>query len=207
MTPDSPSPRRWTRRWTRRQALALAVLPVAFGPAFAQQGRPILTISRTRLLNETRYARTLAEAEQRMTAELQSRIDTVKRELATEEQELARLRSTLPRDEFETRTTAFDRRVRRRRREAQQQAAALQHAFRAERVKLLEALDSFVEAERAERGASIILNRDDAVASDPALDVTDEVIARFDAAVPPPEVPDLDSLLADALPEDQPEDR
>lgn len=203
MTFVSPSP----RRWTRRQALALVLVPVLLAPAAAQERRAILTISRKRLLNETRYAQSLAEAEQRMTAELQGRIDTIKRELAAEEQELARLRSTLPREEFEARTTAFDRTVRRKRREAQQHAATLQQAFRAERVKLLEMLDAFVEAERAERGASIILNRDDAMASDPALDITAALIARFDTIVQPPEIPDLDSLLARTASDDQPEDQ
>ena len=184
--------------WTRRRALGLAALPFAHvvAPAGAQEPPPILTVSRQRLLNETAYARALVEAEQRMTAELQSRIDQTKRELAAREQELARLRGTLPRDEFEALTSAFDRRVRRERREAQRQAAVLQSAFRNERVKLLEILDALLERVRAERGASIILNQDEAIASDPALDITDEVLARFDRAVPPPEIPELETILA-----------
>lgn len=185
-------------QWTRRRTLALAALPLAAAPALSARAQQaaVLTVSRQRLLNETRYARDLVEAEQRMTAELQARIDTTKRELADREQELARLRATLPRDEFEALTSAFDRRVRRERREAQRQAAVLQSAFRAERVKLLEFLGGFLERIRAERGASVILNRDDAIAADPALDITDEVIARFNQVVRPPEIPDLDSILA-----------
>lgn len=185
------------RRWTRRQALALALaaVPLALAPARAQQAPPILTVSRERLLNETGYARALAEAEQRLSAELQARLDEIKDELTAREQELTDLRGTLPADEFEALTTAFDRRVRRERREAQRQAGALQNAFRAERVKLLELLDEFLERVRAERGASLILNKDDAIASDPALDITDEVIARFDSEAPPPEIPSLVSIL------------
>jgi len=34
------------------------------------------------------------------------------------------------------------------------------------------------------------------MAVDPALDITDAVIARFDATVPPPEIPTLESVLA-----------
>ena len=185
---------------TRRSALALTVLPLvlALAPARAQEPTPILTVSRQRLLNDTAYARALVEAEQRMTAELQSRVDETKRTLASREQELARLRGTLPRDEFEALTNAFDRRVRRERREAQRQAAVLQSAFRNERVKLLEILDAFLERVRAERGASVILNQDEAIASDPALDITDEVLARFDQAAPPPEIPKLEAILANA---------
>lgn len=191
--------------WTRRRALVLALLPLVPAAALAQQGAPVLGVSRRRLLNETAYARALVEAEQRMTSKLQARIDQTKRELAEQEQELARLRATLPRDEFEARTSAFDRRVRRERREAQRQAAALQNAFRVERVKYLEILDSVLEEVRADRGASLIVNSDDALALDPAIDITDAVIARFDQAVSPPEIPDLDSFLAGVEPgEDAP---
>ena len=186
-------------RWSRRRALALAAVPLALAlPAAGQERQPILIVSRKRLLNETANARALLAAEKRLTAELQARIDETKRELAAEEQELARLRATLPREEFEARTAAFDRRVRRERREAQRQAAALQTAFRAERVDLLEALGRTLEAVRAERGASLILNEEQAMAVDPALDITDTVIRRFDASVPPPTIPNLESILAGA---------
>jgi len=154
------------RLWTRRRTLLLASLPLLLAaPAAGQRREPILVVSRkrllnetrharARLLNETRHARALLEAEQRLTSELQARIDATKRELAEEEQELARLRATLPREEFEARTSAFDRKVRRERREAQRQAAALQTAFRDERVKLVAALDRVLEQVRAARGAS-----------------------------------------------------
>lgn len=201
MTRGAPRSRLWTRRQTLALAmLALVVAPLAPSVAVAQGRAPILTLSRRRLLNETRQARALLEAEQRMTAELQARIDETKRELAAEEQELAERRSTMPREEFEERTAAFDRKVRGERREAQRQAAALQTAFRSLRVRLLSTIDAVLERVRAERGAGLILDRDDTLAADPALDITDEVIAVFETAVPMPEIPDLESLLAEAAP-------
>lgn len=190
--------------WPRRRVLALAALALVPGAALAQQAPAVLAVSRRRLLNETAYASALVEAERRMTARLQSRIDETKRQLAEEEEELARLRTTLPREEFEARTAAFDRRVRSERREAQRQAAALQNAFRGERVKYLDILDAFLGRLRAERGARLILNADDALAVDPAIDITDDVIAAFDRAVPPPEIPDLDTFLAGVEPEAPP---
>lgn len=188
------APRTWT--WTRRQALALALVPVLLAPVQAAERPVILTLSRQRLLNDTKYSRKLAQAERRMTNELQSHVDQTKRELTAREKELADLRATLPRDQFEALTTAFDRRVRHDRREAQRKAAALQNAFRAERVKLLQILDSFLEKVRADRGADIILNRDNAIAADPKLDITDAVIARFDREVPLPKLPTLDEILS-----------
>ncbi len=179
--------------------LALAGAPAMLATTAAGQATAdILVVSRTRLLNDTKHARALLEAEKRLTAEIQARIDATKRALAAEEQELARLRSTLPRDEFETRTAAFDRRVRRERREAQRQAAVLQTVFRAERVELQETLAAVLEQIRAERGASVILNEEQAMAADPAIDITDEVIARFDKTVPPPDIPDLQTILSRA---------
>ncbi len=187
------------RGWSRRQVLALAGAPFVLAvPAAGQQAGSILVVSRKHLLNDTKHARALLEAEKRLTAEIQARIDETKRALTAKEQELARLRSTLPRDEFEARTAAFDRRVRRERREAQRQAAVLQTVFRAERVQLEEALAGILEQVRAERGASVILNEEETMAADPAVDITDEVIARFNATVPPPDVPDLQTILSRA---------
>lgn len=195
--------------WTRRRTIALAVLGLGLGQGFGpglELGRAaageaaIVIVSRQRLLNDTDHARTLLKAENELNAELQLQVDAIKAELAAEEQELARLRPTLDREVFAARVAAFDRTVRRQRRAAQKHAAALQNAFRAERRKLIEALGPLLEEVREAYGASVVLNSDEVLASDPALDVTDAVIARFNATVPPPAIPDLElgSLLAPA---------
>ena len=192
--------------WTRRKAIALAVLGLGLGLGLGRataDEAAILMVSRKRLLNDTTHARALLKAEIELTAELQRRIDAIKAELTAEEQELTRLRPTLDREVFAARVAAFDRNVRRQRRAAQKQAAALQSAFRAERLKLVEALDPLLEEVREANGASAILNSDQVLASDPALDVTDEVIARFNATVPPPVVPDLE-VITPAQPPAQP---
>ncbi len=182
--------------WTRRDAVALAVLGLGLGLGgrAAADEVAILTVSRKRLLNDTIHARALLKAEIELTAELQRRVDAVKAGLAAVEQELARVRPTLDREVFAARVAAFDRKVRRQRRQAQKYAATLQAVFRAERLKLVEALDPLLEEVREAHGASIVLNVDQVLASDPALDVTDQVIALFNATVPPPTVPDLDVL-------------
>jgi Skp family chaperone for outer membrane proteins len=181
--------------WTRRMALALAVVPLGFAPglAVAADGK-ILVVSRKRLLNDTDHARALLEAEIEMTAELQRQVDAIMEGLNAEEQELTRLRPTLDRAEFEERVAAFDHRIRSQRRHAQRQAATLQNVFRVERLKLVEALGPLLDAVRIAHDASIVLNADQAMSSDQALDVTDEVIARFNAEVPLPTMPDIDTL-------------
>ena len=188
-----------SKPWTRRRTIVLAVSALGLGQGLglgrAAAGEAvILIVSRKRLLNDTAHARALLKAEIELTSELQLQIDAIKAELNAEEQELARLRPTLDREVFAARVAAFDRKVRRQRRAAQKYAAALQNAFRAERLKLVEALGPLLEEVREVHGASVILNSDQVLASDLALDVTDEVIARFNATVPPPVVPGLDLL-------------
>ena len=105
----------------------------------------ILLVSRKRLLNETIHAKALLKAEIELTAELQRRVDAIKAGLTAEEQELTRLRPTLGREEFDARVAQFDNDVRRQRRQAQRYAAALQNVFRAERLKLVQALDPLLD--------------------------------------------------------------
>jgi Skp family chaperone for outer membrane proteins len=200
------------RPWTRREAVALALLALGLGLGPGLELRPaaadsaILTVSRKSLLNDTDHARALLKSEIALTARLQSRVDAVKAELAAEEQELTRLRPTMDREAFAARVAAFDRKVRRQRRTAQKQAAVLQSAFRAERLKLLEALGPLLEEVRQAHGASVILNADQVLTSDPALDVTGQVIARFNDTVAAPVIPDLDILSPAEAPAPNPDE-
>jgi len=197
---------RSSRLWTRRRiaSAGLVALGAALGLPGARHATSVaiadesqlLIVSRKRLLNDTRHAKLLLKAEIDLTAELQAKVDAIKEALSAEEQELARLRPTLDRALFESRVTAFDRRVRTERRESQEMAAALQNAFRAERVKLVEAIDPLLQALREAHGATVILNSDQLMAWDPALDATDEAIERFNEIVPPPNIPTLESLAA-----------
>lgn len=183
-----------------RLALALLLALAPLGPAGAQpRTEDVLVISRERVLQDSGVARRLNEAEAALTEELQARIDGVKSRLSTEEQELTRLRNTLPREEFERRVQSFDQTVRRERRLTQRRAAALQTAFRRARAELAEALVPILVAISRERGAKLVLDRDQILLAHPSIDVTDEVIAMMDARVPLPELPTLEEL--EPLPE------
>lgn len=183
---------------------------LAAGAAFAQtQGtqaaqpaaaRPVLLISRRRLLAEPREAVVLAAAERAMTAQLQEQIDAVKADFSTEEQELARLRNVLDRAVFDERVATFDREVRAARADAQQRAAALQTAFREAREQFEARLRPILERVRLRYRASVMIDLEAALAADPAADVTDEVIAILDAESGPPEIPSVPGLSPPAPP-------
>lgn len=192
------------RDMSRRFALALvacaAGLPAA--PGVAQQRGQILVVSRGRIFEEAQAAMVLAEAEREQTAQLQAEIDEVRSALTAEEEELARLRDTLPSEEFDQRAASYDQRVRRERRRAQARAEALQQAFQDARRGLVEALDPLLEEIRLQLGAVAILDADQVLVHDPGADITEEVLERFNAAVAEPDIPAYEdsSLPVEDLP-------
>lgn len=181
-----------TGRFLRAAAALVAVL-LGAAPAPAQDATPVLVVSRERVLAEAPPAEKLNDAEATMTAELQSRVDRLKAELADEEQELTQLRATLAPEEFERRVRDFDRRVRREREITQRRAAALQTAFRQARQSLVESLVPILVTLSRERGAKLVLDSDQILVAHPSIDVTDEAIALM-GRVPMPALPTLEAL-------------
>jgi len=173
---------------------ACATLGIA-GSAAGQATASVYVISRQRLLNESAPTRVLREAEARMTAELQRRIDGAKARLALEEAELTRKRDELTPAEMQERATDFDRRVRLTRRLAKERAAAVQGAFQEARAALVRVLPPMIEALRIEVGAVAILDADQALAIDPSHDLTDRAIALLNENAPAPRLPRIDLSL------------
>ncbi|MGD1926144.1 MAG: OmpH family outer membrane protein [Paracoccaceae bacterium] len=152
-------------------------------------------ISRERLLRDVEVARQLRQAEQRMTERLQAQIDETRVALAAEEAELAEVRETLPVDELDRRIQDFDRRMRLARQITQERAAALQKGFQDARAAVVAGLPALIERLRQEVGADVILNAEQVLAADPALDLTDRAVSLFDEAGPRPPIPDIDLTL------------
>lgn len=181
MRTPSPLPRR------RLLAGLLCWPAIRAVPTSAQEGVPVLVVSRQKVLQNTEAGKTLREAETRLTDALEERIAAAKQALEEQESELARLRGKLSPDAFRERTAAFDRRVRTTRREAQRQAARLQKLFRTKRKSLARSLAPILIEVLKEHGSDIVVDADSILVARPGVDITDEVIARFDATVPPPE--------------------
>ncbi|HET7409219.1 MAG TPA: OmpH family outer membrane protein [Paracoccaceae bacterium] len=182
--PASPA-----RRRLLAGGLAAALIATASGAA-AQGG--IIVVSRERILREAEAARRLHEAEAALTKELQGQIDATKAALADEEEELARLRGEMAEAEFEARVADFDRRVRQARRVAQERAGILQEGFQDARAAILAALPQLIERLRVETGASIVIDADQVLAMDGAIDMTDRAIDLFDMHGPSPSLPEID---------------
>ena len=180
---------------SRRGLLAAGLAAAALGAPQARAATPpeaVVVVSRERILREAAAANRLRVAEEEMTARLQGQIDATKVQFAEEEEELARLRAELSGPEFEARVADFDQRVRQARRVAQERAAILQKGFQDARAAIVAALPALMERLRVEAGARLVVNADQVLAADPAVDLTDRAIALFDADGPSPAIPDLD---------------
>lgn len=163
---------------TGLSALALSV------PAAAQDGR-VLVISRQRILRETIAGRALRENEVRLNTDFEARVDALKARFELEEQELARVRPELDRDEFDARASAFDLKVREARRETQRQAAAIQGSLRDARDTLVRELAPILVEVMREQGADVMLDEDQILIASPTIDMTERVIELFDRRVAP----------------------
>ncbi|MEO1531938.1 MAG: OmpH family outer membrane protein [Pseudomonadota bacterium] len=148
----------------------------------------ILIVNRSRVLAESAAARALAMSERELGAELQEEVDRVQAELAAEEEELARIRGTLPREAFEERADIFRERVQRERRAAQAKAAAIDKVFREARRELVARLQPILEEVRRRKGADVIINAESVLTARSEADVTSEVLLVYDARVPPPTI-------------------
>ena len=185
----------WRTSWPSRRGLlvgGLGAAALAGRPAQAEPLLDVIVVSRDRILREADAARRLRAAEEEMTARLQGLIDATKVRLADEEEELTRLRGELAAAEFELRIADFDQRVRQARRVAQERAALLQKGFQDARTEVVAALPALMERLRIDAGARLVVNADQALAADPAIDLTDRAIALFDAEGPSPAIPDVD---------------
>lgn len=180
------------RNLDRRRVLAgLSLLLAGPAGAQAQDRHSVIVVSRSRILRETTAGQALREAEAKQSATFQARLDAVKAQLEVEEQELATLRGTLSRGAFEARATAFDTKVRLTRRASQRQSAELQRIFRRARERLNSALGPILIEVLRETGADIVLDADQILVAAPSVDMTDRVIALYNARIPAPIIEEL----------------
>lgn len=158
----------------------------------AQSGPSIGFVSRERIIRESSVAKRLGAAENAITQQLQSSVDSARQALDAEEADLARLRGELSPEEFERRATAFDKRIRAVRQSTQERATVIQRQFQEARARLVGALPPVLEQLRLEAGLDIILGSDQVLAADVALDLTERAIDLLNAEVDAFAVPVFD---------------
>ena len=155
-------------------------------PVFAQDLgvalSPILTIDSDRV-----YGASLAG--QRIGEELESRLQglvaenrRIEAELEAEEKSLTGQRATLPVTEFRALAEAFDEKVQKIRDQQDAKQRQLQSLREDDQRAFVATITPILSAIGNERGALLILERRDVLLSADSIDITDEAIARINAA-------------------------
>ena len=171
------------------RALAALVLlcTLGLGSAGAQESAlsippPILTIDQDRLFAETGRGLEVSEDLEQQAAMLARENEVIEAELSAEELALTEQRATLSPDAFKELADAFDAKVQRIRAEQDQKARAINEAGDQARQQFFNDIATLVSDIVRERGALIVLDRRDVFLSADRIDITDDAIARINAA-------------------------
>ncbi|MGI1661802.1 OmpH family outer membrane protein [Palleronia sp. KMU-117] len=171
------------RRWASVVAALALALP---GPAAAQDPiavpSPILTIDQDRLFEETRLGQHSTREIDAAAEALTDENRRIEEDLRAEEISLTERRGSMSAEEFAGLADAFDAKVQAIRAEQDAKARALasrqEEARQAFFVEVAEILSEIVR----EEGAVVILDRRDVFLSADRIDITDQAIARINAA-------------------------
>jgi Skp family chaperone for outer membrane proteins len=176
---------RWTgRRWLWPGFLVVAAVLAMQAAASAQEpASSILTLDQERLFLESEFGRAAIERERVASQELEDENRRIEAELVAEEQALTEARATLAAEEFTARADAFDAKVERIRTEQDAKASRLTEGREADRKAFLEVAVPILGEILGDRGAAAILDKGQVILSLSAIDITDEAIARVNAAL------------------------
>ena len=143
---------------------------------------PILTIDQDRLFQETGLGLRATEAIEAEAAALASENSQIEQDLVRRELELTEQRESLPAQEFRVLADAFDQDVQRIRTEQDDKARELNRKREAARQDFFDEVAGMISDIVRERGALVVLDRRDVFLSADRIDITDEAIARVNAA-------------------------
>jgi Skp family chaperone for outer membrane proteins len=163
-------------------ALALSAMPAAAQDSRTVARIAILDVERVLTQSEAGKAALKQITDQRK--RYQDEISKAEDQLRSEERELVQSRATLAAEAFDEKRRAFERKVQDTQRMVQQRSGTIDGMMRNAREQIgkaaLEALQELIK----ERGFNVVLDRKQIVATDPGLEVTDEVMARVNKRLP-----------------------
>jgi Skp family chaperone for outer membrane proteins len=169
---------------------AVLLWRVLAAPAAAQGEQwPILVIDQERLFAESAAGERVRAELERRSADLAAENRRIEAELIAEERDLTERRADLEPDEFRKLANAFDRKVQSLRARQDEKVREVGQLREAERQAFARTLAPVLSDLAGERGALVVLDRRTVLISADAIDVTDELIRRLDAAAPADGVP------------------
>ncbi len=171
----------------RGLGIAVAAVLAIVGSATAQEAAvnqsPILTIDSELVFASSDIGLNITQDLEFALEALVTENRRIEADLNAEEQELTRKRPNMNPEEFRALADAFDAKVRRIRSEQDAKERELQRRREAERQSFIEVIAPILTSIGRERGAIVILERRSVILSADSADITDEVIARINAAL------------------------
>jgi Skp family chaperone for outer membrane proteins len=143
----------------------------------------ILVVDRARMFAESAFGKASLERERIAATALEDENAGIQAELVAEEQDLTLLRQTLSAAEFSARATAFDAKVEQIRAEQDAKARDLTRIREEDGMAFQRAALPILGELMTAMGAQVLLDRSAVILSLSSVDVTDEAIARVDAAL------------------------
>lgn len=203
------------RRWGAWAVLAVPLLlmaGIAPGTARAQDvvpetarttvPRPVIgIIDLQHIISESHAARQVIAQRDRYLETYQAEAATVEKELRAIDQELGRVRGSVPESEFADRQQAFQARVADFQKEVQNRRRALEQVFGDAMNEVQGAVIRAADMAATERGMNLILYRSQVFLFDSTMDLTDIVLERVNQALPTVPMADPDTV---PVPEDAP---
>lgn len=162
-------------------AVFLSWLPLQ---AMAQSPSPIVYISVSRVQSASLAGQSILQQVEAQRDQLQAGVTARENELKAEEQQLVAQQSILTQEAFAERRRAFERKVIVTQRYVQAISRELDRARGLAVRQLMQEVSRVLEQLSQERGFVMVMDRPLLVYARPETDVTEEVIARLNAAVP-----------------------
>lgn len=169
--------------WRRALVTCLVLAWPLGAPAQEAAPSPILVIDQERLLEESAFGVALRARLEDAARALAAENRQIEADLGAEERELTERRPTLPVEEFRALADEFDAKVQRLREEQDAKSDALTQMSDEGRRQFFSLLAPVLSGVLRERGAVLLIDRRNAILSADSIDITDEAIARIDAAI------------------------
>jgi Skp family chaperone for outer membrane proteins len=168
--------------WLRACILAFAF---ALGqPTTAQDvSATLLTLDQDRLFLESDFGKAVIEKDRAATAELEQENRLIEAGLVAEEQALTEARATLSAEEFTAKAEAFDAKVEQIRSEQDGKARKLTEGRDKDRQAFLQLAAPVLGELLRDKQAAVVLDKKLVILSLSSVDITDEAIARVNAAL------------------------
>lgn len=147
-------------------------------------GIGVLVVDMQRIQRDAAAAIGVREQSASMRKTLEATIAERARAISLEEAELANLRERLTAAEFRVRVRDFEKKVFANRDFAQQESAKLQTVRAQASNRLRREIAPILAQLLRERGAKLMLDKNQVILSSDTLDVTDEALRRLDVALP-----------------------